>query len=161
MSAFAPIPLGQRIPASLHAVSCSLPTMQSVHGYERKDPEVTQYVTSGYPRFVVHPFLRQLAGHLVAKHRLQGHTLWLTPSAALAGELAAQPRGAHVVLFDADGPSWRRTPESPELFTRAKVFLQNIGGFLSSRAAEDHLVRLGQLSAAQPEALYPATRSPR
>ncbi len=38
MSAFVPLPLGQRIPARLHAVSCSLPTMRAVIGYEEKIP---------------------------------------------------------------------------------------------------------------------------
>ena len=42
----------------------------------------------------------------------------------------------------------------PELAARAKVFLQNVGGFLSSRAAEDELVRRGRLAAAAPEELF-------
>jgi len=77
MSVFQPLPLGQRIPASLHAVSCSLPTMRDVRGYEEKDPAVTQHLTSGYPRFVLHPLLQQLAADWVRRHDLAGHTLWL------------------------------------------------------------------------------------
>src|SRR5204863_7291564 len=46
-------------------------------------------------------------------------------------------------------------PHSPELFARAKTFLQNIGGFLSSREAEAHLVRLGLLPAPFAETLFP------
>lgn len=154
MSAFAPIPLGQRISASIHAVSCSLPTMHAVHGYEQKSPEITRQLTSGYPRFVVHPFLRQLAQHLVQSNGLHGHTLWLTPSAHMAGELAAHLGSAPVILFNSDRLHGVAHAESPELAARAKMFLQNVGGFLSSRAAEDHLVRLGRLSAAQDEPLF-------
>src|SRR6476661_2908357 len=66
MSAFPPLPLGQRIPPSPHAVSCSLPTMRGVRGYEEKDPAIMRELTSGYPRFVVHPFARQLVAHFTA-----------------------------------------------------------------------------------------------
>jgi cystathionine gamma-synthase len=64
MPVFPHLPLGQRIPASPHAVSCSLPTMRDVRGYEEKNPETMRRLTSGYPRFVVHPFACQLAAHL-------------------------------------------------------------------------------------------------
>src|SRR4051794_19754012 len=88
MSAFTHLPLGQAIPASPHAVSCSLPTMRDVCGYEEKDPTITRHLTSGYPRFVVHPFARKLAAHFVATMpALTGRTLWLTSSAAMAGRL--------------------------------------------------------------------------
>ena len=43
---------------------------------------------------------------------------------------------------------------SADTFRRAKLFLQNLGGFLSSREAEDHLVRLGLLAAPHPEETY-------
>src|SRR5688572_33054112 len=85
MSAFSPLPLGQRIPASPHAVSCSLPTMRDVRGFEEKNPETMRQLSSGYPRFVVHPFARQLAGHLVATTpALARRTLWLTSSHRMA-----------------------------------------------------------------------------
>jgi cystathionine gamma-synthase len=36
--------------------------MRDVIGYEEKDPAITAHLTSGYPRFVVHPLLRRAAG---------------------------------------------------------------------------------------------------
>jgi cystathionine gamma-synthase len=161
MSTFAHIPLGQRIPGSVHSVSCSLPTMRDVIGYEEKNPDVTRHMTSGYPRFVVHPFARQLAQLLVEKHGLRGRTLWLTSSARMAGELA-QYLGAHSTgsgqvgaqTLAHGGLHGVSHPEGADLAARAKTFLQNVGGFLSSREAEDHLVRLGALPAAAPETLF-------
>jgi cystathionine gamma-synthase len=166
MSAFVPLPLGQRIPGSVHSVSCSLPTMRDVVGYEEKDPDITRHLTSGYPRFLVHPFARQLA----EKHRQAGRTLWLTSSARMAGELA-QYLGAHSTgsagspqagsgqasaqVFATNDLNGVSHPENAELATRAKAFLQNVGGFLSSREAEDRLVRLGALPAAALENLFP------
>lgn len=154
MSAFTPLPLGQRIPGSLHSVSCSLPTMADVRGYERKDPAVTRHMTSGYPRFVVHPLLHQLATELVREHQLGDHTLWLTSSAAMADRLAGHLGAAQVERVSDHGIHGVAHPPSPELAARAKVFLQNVGGFLSSRAAEDALIRRGKIAAPQAEPVF-------
>ncbi len=154
MPAFQPIPLGQRIPASIHGVSCSLPTMHAVRGYEERDPAVMSHLTSGYPRFVVHPFLVQLAKVLLEERGLPGHRLWLTSSARMADELAAHLGPVAVIPFHQGGLHGVAHPEDAELAARAKTFLQNIGGFLSSRAAEDELLRRGLLPAAQPEVSF-------
>lgn len=149
MSAFPPLPLGQRIPASPHAVSCSLPTMRAVRGYEEKDPAILRELTSGYPRFVVHFFTRQLLGHFARTiPALAGRVLWLTSSRRMAHTLAAhlgpEAKPEFFSHEDLHGVSHRA---SPEISAQAKTFLQNIGGFVSSREAEDHLVRLGLTSA--------------
>jgi cystathionine gamma-synthase len=154
MSAFVPLLLGQRIPGSVHSVSCSLPTMRDVVGYEEKNPDITRHLTSGYPRFVVHPFAHQLAQQLAEQHHLGGRTLWLTSSARMAGELARH-LGANAEILAIAGLHGVSHPKNAELATRAKTFLQNVGGFLSSREAEDHLVRLVLLPAAAPETLFP------
>ena len=155
MPAFPPIPLGQRIPDSPHAVSCSLPTMRDVRGYEEKDPEITRHLTSGYPRFVVHPFARQLAEHITSlTPALAGRTLWLTSSGKMARALAGHLGPAAQVL-DRDGLHGASHPAAPADAARAKTFLQNLGGFLASREAEDHLVRLGLIPAAYTEETFP------
>lgn len=154
---FPPLPLGQRIPASPHAVSCSLPTMRDVRGYEEKDPAVTQQLTSGYPRFVVHPFARQLAAHYTATTPgLAGRTLWLTCSARMAAALASHLGPVcDAAIFARDGLHGVSHPAAAtDAAPRAKTFLQNIGGFLSSREAEDHLLRLGLLTAPHPEEIF-------
>ena len=128
--------------------------MRSVRGYEEKDPETMRHLTSGYPRFVVHPFARQLVAHFTqTQPALGGRTLWLTSSERMAHALAAHV-GAAAQRFAADGLHGVSHPVAPELYARAKVFLQNIGGFLSSREAEDHLVRLGLAPAAYAEATF-------
>jgi cystathionine gamma-synthase len=117
--------------------------MRDVRGYEEKDPETMRHLTSGYPRFVVHPFARELAAHLVtAQPSLADRTLWLTSSSPMAQALVAH-LGPSAEVFATDGLFGATHPTAPELSARAKTFLQNIGGFISSREAEDHLVRLG------------------
>lgn len=154
MSVFQPLPLGQPIPASPHAVSCSLPTMRAVRGYEEKDPAITQHLTSGYPRFVVHPLVQELAAALVRQHGLEGHTLWLTSSVRMADRLAAQLGAAQVTRVLDAGLAGIAHPADSTLGARAKTFLQNVGGFLSSRAAEAELVRRGLRPAVAAEELF-------
>jgi cystathionine gamma-synthase len=152
MSTFVPLPLGQPIPALPHGVSCSLPTMQAVRGYEEKDPAITRHLTSGYPRFVVHPFARQLAIHFAPP----GGALWLTSSERMARDLVQHLGAASgAKVWARDGLHGASHPESAEVAAQAKLFLQHLGGFLSSREAEDHLVRLGLRAAVHPEEALP------
>jgi hypothetical protein len=63
--------------------------MRAVRGYEEKDPAIISQLTNGYPRFVVHPFAKQLAAHfLTTTPALAGRHLWLTSSAPMARALA-------------------------------------------------------------------------
>jgi cystathionine gamma-synthase len=157
--AFTHLPIGAAIPSSPHAVSCSLPTMRSVRGYEEKDPEIISQLANGYPRFVVHPFALQLAAHYVASNpALAGQKLWFTSSLAIAenlvAHLSATAPGARLFI-DTHGLHGVAHPAAdPALAALAKTYLQNLGGFLSSREAEDHLVRLGLRPAVYPEAMF-------
>lgn len=157
MSVFPPLPLGQRIPGSPHSVACSLPTLADIIGYEEGRPETTRHIASGYPRFVVHSFARQLCEHFGCRPELASRSLWLVTSPKMAVALAdhlGRTSPAAATPFSADGINGVAHADTPELNARGKVFLQNLGGFLSSRAAEDHLVRRGLLSAAVPERLF-------
>jgi cystathionine beta-lyase/cystathionine gamma-synthase len=149
MSVFNHLPLGQRIPASLHGVSASLPTMRDVIGYEEKNPEVTKHMTSGYPRFVVHPFAKQAGAHLLRTLGLAGQAIWLTSSIRAAEQLRIH-LGEPAKLLPTDAALTGVTfPEDAALSSRAKTFLQHGGMFLSSREAEDYLLRVGELASDQ------------
>ena len=131
--------------------------MRDVRGYEEKDPAVTQHLTNGYPRFVVHPYARRLAAHYLAhQSSLAGHTLWLCSSVRMADALIAHLAGAGgAQRFERDGVHGvAHRADDADTSARAKVFLQNLGGFLSSREAEDHLVRQGLLPSAHPEPAF-------
>jgi cystathionine gamma-synthase len=154
MSVFAHIPLGQRIPASIHGVSCSLPTMRDVIGYETKDPETLRHLTAGYPRFVQHPYLRQAAVHLVKVLGLAGHSVWLTASPHAAAALCAWLLPTETRVVEHQGLSGVAFLENAETHARAKTFLQHTGSLLSSREAEDYLLRVGELGEPQPETTF-------
>jgi len=146
MSAFAHLPLGRPVPYRTHAVSCSIPTIRDLRGYEEKRPETMRSMKLGYPRFVVHPFVRQLADVCVQRAGLAGRKLWLTTTAQVAHALQVHLGGEEVASLYNDGELWGvHHAEGPELFQKSKLFLQHTGGFLSSRHAEDLLVAWGAL----------------
>lgn len=150
MNSFPLRPLGSRIPDRLHAVSCSLPTMRDVIGYEEKDAATIQHMCSGYPRFVTHPMLTTIERTWSARDGLDGAALWMVSSQRMAERLAAHiaPEAARIHAHDGIwGVSHR---DELELRRRARSFLQHTGGFLSSRAAEAYCVRHG-LAAPGPE----------
>jgi cystathionine gamma-synthase len=151
MSLFAPLPLGRRIPDLPHAVSVSIPTLSDLRGYEEKAPAVLSRMPSGYPRFVVHHLVRHLAEVLAKRSGLQARRLWLTSSHRVSEALRQHLANSQALLFSGEGVHGVSHPEAPELASRAKSFLQHTGGFLSSREAEDVLVRLGELPAPAPE----------
>jgi cystathionine gamma-synthase len=131
-----PDDLGRPIPASTHAVSMALPRWQDVVGYEEKKPEVISRVSSGYPRFVVHPLVQEVA------RSIAGDQPCLPFPSRRAAELAAgfvrsvsgeaaevvSHAGLHgVVTSDGAGN------------TALRAFWQHAGLIVSSRQAESHL----------------------
>jgi len=154
MSVFTHIPLGKRIPASIHGVSCSLPTMRDIIGYETKEPETMQHLCSGYPRFVQHPYLRQAAVHILNALGLKDHLAWLTASPAAAHALQTWLAPTETRVIEHDGLSGVAFPDNTDTFAKAKTFLQHTGSLLSSREAEDYLLRVGELTEPQAETSF-------
>ena len=155
MSAFSHLTLGQPIPARHHAVSCSLPTMRDVIGYEERDPAIVGQLGCGYPRFLLHADVRELTAVIANELGLDDRTLWLTCSPRLADALAAE-LGTAGQRINHDGLDGVAHGPDPDRFNQAKSFLQNVGGFLSSREAEDRLVARGLRPAVVSETLAPA-----
>lgn len=151
MNFFPPLPLGRRIPDRLHAVSCSLPTMRDVIGYEEKDAATLGQMSSGYPRFVIHPLLGAVERHWRARARLGDVALWLVTSPRIANELVAQLAPGTARVLEHDGVFAVAHEGDLEVRRRARAFLQHAGGFLSSRAAEDYAAKHGLIPAVQPE----------
>jgi len=157
MSVFKPLPLGRTIPDLVHAVSCSLPTIAAVRGYEEKKPEITAHLTSGYPRFVLHPYVQQLTAHYYKGLIQPGLKLWLVSSEKIASRLENYLKSETItVRFQEDGIYGIAHKDEAEINARAKSFLQHMGGFLPSRQAEDQLVKLGLLKNAAHEVLFAA-----
>jgi cystathionine gamma-synthase len=127
--------LGQPIPPSTHAVSVALPRWEHVVGYEEKKPDIMARLSSGYPRFVVHPLVEELAETIAG-----GKPCLPFPSsraAELGADFVRRTSGAQASVLNAKG-IYAVLTESAGL-AALKLFWQHAGLIISSRQAEAHL----------------------
>ena len=64
--------LGHPLPDSPHAVSVALPRWRDVVAYEENDPACRDALKTIYPRFGLHPLIRQLT----QPSEIAGSTVW-------------------------------------------------------------------------------------
>src|ERR1041384_2867119 len=134
-----PEQLGQPIPASIHAVSVALPRWQDVVGYEEKKPEVMSRLASGYPRFVVHPLVQELAKSLT-----DGEPCLPFPSARaaqLCAEFVRRTPGVEGKVVEHKGIY--SVVASGLGHAALRTFWQHTGLIISSRQAEALLAGRG------------------
>lgn len=155
MTPAAQIPLGNRIPETLHAVSVSLPLMSDVIGYEERDPEILARMSAGYPRFVKHECLRQIERFWQEFFDKPGEPVWLTACEAIAHQLQSHLNCSQSKFLKHQNISGIRIPDDESLNRKSKLFLQHVGGYLCSREAEDYLVANGIRDRVEPESLFP------
>lgn len=148
------LPLGTPIPGSVHSVSCSLPTMADIVGYEERDARVLGAMRAGYPRFAMHPFVQELTRELTAALGRPGEQVWPVLSMRAAAALAAHLGPEHARATGHAGVAVVAHSADPTLVQQAKHWLQHTGSLLSSRGAEDALARLGLRAAPGDEALF-------
>lgn len=150
---FSSLPLGARMPESVHAVTCSIPTMGDVIGYEEKDPQTMAQITSGYPRFVTHFYIRRMEEDWRQRHGLQGRDLFFTASPEAALHLRRFVADEDALLLEEEGLRALHAASGSPAAARAKAFLQHAGCGISSRLAEDYLHRHKLITAVQNEEL--------
>lgn len=144
-------PLGDGISGSPHSALLSLPSMDDVLGYCEKRPETMAAVTSGYPRFVVHPYVRQVAAELQQRLGLKGRTVLPVSSETAVVYVSDFVRTPSYDVAELDGALAILLPYGPELQQQGRAFLQHTGFGMSSRQAERWLVRQGLRPAPHPE----------
>jgi cystathionine gamma-synthase len=138
--------LGRRIPDTTHAVSVALPRWRDVVGYEEHLPEVIARLQGGYPRFVVHPLVREL----VDRFPQEGVCLPF-PSANAAAQGAAYVRRMArepASVEPETGFTLVRTTSAGQAALQG--FWQHTGMIVSSRQAET-LLAGGREDASAPE----------
>ena len=140
MHSFEPIPCGQTLPINnIHAVSVSMPCLQDVIDYEELEPATLEKIKSGYPRFILHPYLKLLAQYIQKKYEISDAYEVVVLSSQNAVQIISdtffihnkieidEPFGVILVL--------KGTCQLQKVLT----FIQHVGCNLSSRFAEDYL----------------------
>ncbi len=155
MNSLRQFPLGAPFPDSPHAVISSLPTIADVRGYEEKEPRVMDALKSGYPRFVCHPYLQRLIDFYLPKFGLtQRYAVLVSGRRAADDLLSWLDRGYEKLEAD---PSvflvfCERTAEAQA--QALSKFVQHTGCGISSRQAEDLLLKHGLLDEAFEEEAF-------
>lgn len=126
--------LGLPMPDSEHAVSACLPLWAHNIGYEEGDAAVIQQLQAAYPRFCLHPRVRQLIQQTLP----EGSAGYIFPSAAAAQRALdyIQSRGARSGrLIPVTGQSACGVAMQPDELSVLKEYWQHAGEVVSSRAA--------------------------
>lgn len=155
MNSFKHFSLGETCPPSPHAVISSLPTMADVRGYEEKDPCVLSALKSGYPRFVVHAYVRQLIDFYLDREGLSGECAMLIPGRRAADDLLAW-MGSGVRKVEVESSVYLLVSGSADAsgWRKLQKFVQHTGCGISSRQAEDLLLQYGLLNSRFEEAAF-------
>lgn len=145
--------LGERINSSPHAVVSSLPTMADVRAYEEKDLRVAEAMESGYPRFVEHVFVRDLKAHYIEKAGIEAVESALV-KASHTVDLLAELIGSTFRSIEVEHGLLLIWLESETHVSAFKKYIQHTGCGVSSRQAEDLLLRYKKRTASYEEVLY-------
>lgn len=163
------IPLGVTIPEGIsHGVSVSLPTWASNIGYEEGEPFVVKAMQGGYPRFVFHRYIKQLASYCLDRFANSSEACLLLNSNATCCEcreylhrtsVGSSARVSELYIQNEDQCCVVYMIFFPVIFEDiAKQFWQHTGTGISSRYAEHCLRSLGLIIFAQkPDRRYKVT----
>ncbi len=161
------LPLGHAFPPSPHTVFASLPTMDSIIGYEEKDKKVIESMQGGYPRFVNPKYTRMLEASLWEE--IQKGSGIIEKGGDISEFIGVRLISSHARAKEAVEYVQAINPKSKieiskigtELVTLMydhtnksyiNDFLQHTGSMLFSREAQTHLIQRKLLVSMFPEA---------
>jgi len=127
--------LGMPMPDSVHAVSACLPLWDHNIKYEEGDASVVSRLQAAYPRFCLHPFVRQLCVKVFGATA----TGLIFPSSKAADRAIEYLRWRGVTSgkrVPVDGQPFVGVSVAADDFARLKEYWQHAGEVISSRGAE-------------------------
>ncbi len=154
MNQFSHISCGETIPPrNVHAVSVSIPTMSDVISYEEG---TNSDIKSGYPRFVLHPYLKKMAEYLHKKYFLnETDEIVLVSSTKFANFIREKYNIKENIEFKEEFGVVLVSKKTDELQSVLR-FIQHVGCNLSSRFAEKYLYEKGLIDSLHVEELEPS-----
>ena len=153
---FKEIPLGQSIPINnIHAVSVSMPKLQHVIDYEEQTPQIVEQIVTAYPRFILHPYLKQMALYIKEKYKVKDEYEVVVVSSPKAVQIIADKYFIHNSINVDENFGIILVLKNTCQLQKVLKFIQHVGCNLSSRFAQDYLYDLGLLKNKHEEILYP------
>lgn len=144
---FTHIPCGETLPVNnIHAVSVSMPSLQDVIDYEEQSPEILKKIKSAYPRFVMHPYLKELSNYLKAKYKVSNSYEVVLLSSKKAVQIVSNKYYIHNKIDINEPFGVILVQKESRQLQKVLKYIQHVGYNLSSRFAQDYLFDLGLLS---------------
>ncbi|WP_417328252.1 aminotransferase class I/II-fold pyridoxal phosphate-dependent enzyme [Halarcobacter sp.] len=148
------IPCGQTLPVNnIHAVSVSMPTIQDVIDYEEQTPKILEVIKSGYPRFMLHPYLKELALYIKEKYKVSDSYEVVLLSSQRAVKLVSDKYYIHNKIEIDEPFGVILVQNGTSQLQRVLSYIQHVGCNLSSRLAELYLFEKGLLKELHKEEL--------
>ncbi|WP_072681231.1 PLP-dependent transferase [Arcobacter sp. LA11] len=157
---FEPIECGETLPINnVHAVSVSMPTIQDVIDYEEQTPEILEKIKSGYPRFILHPYLKQLGLFIKKKYQVCDDYEVVLLSSQKAVALVSDKYFIHnkIEIDEPFGVILVRNGTCQ--LQKVLMYIQHVGCNLSSRLAEEYLYKEGLIISLHEEELEDKTKA--
>jgi len=141
------ISCGETIPPkNIHAVSVSMPKIQDVIDYEEETPEILEVIKSGYPRFILHPYLKKLALYLKKKYSVPNSYEVVVLSSQKAVELVSDKYYIHNKIEIDEPFGVILVQNGTSQLQKVLTYIQHSGCNLSSRLAEKYLFEHGLIN---------------
>uniref|UniRef100_UPI0040479EB4 PLP-dependent transferase n=1 Tax=Aliarcobacter sp. TaxID=2321116 RepID=UPI0040479EB4 len=157
-SIFSHIPCGQTLPLNnIHAVSVSMPELQDVIDYEEQTPQILEKITSAYPRFVMHPYLKLLGLHIKEKYKVSNAYEVVLLSSQKAVDVVSSKYFIHNKIEINEPFGVILVQNGTTQLQKVLKFIQHVGYNLSSRLAQDYLFEIGLLDTIHQEELEDKT----
>ncbi|XPV67794.1 MAG: PLP-dependent transferase [Halarcobacter sp.] len=158
-SFFKPIPCGETLPPNnVHAVSVSMPTIQDVIDYE-ENPTACEKIKSGYPRFVLHPYLKILANYIKDKYKISDKYEVVVLSSQKAVKLISDKYYIHNKIEIDEPFGVILVQKGTSQLQKVLSYIQHVGCNLSSRFAEEYLYKFGLIDKLHKEKLEDKTKA--
>ncbi|PLY07063.1 MAG: PLP-dependent transferase [Arcobacter sp.] len=149
---FEQITCGETLPVNnVHAVSVSMPTIQNVIDYEEQKPEILEIIKSGYPRFILHPYLKKLALFIQKKYNICDDYEVVILSSQKAVELVSDKYFIHNKIEIDEPFGVILVQKGTCQLQKVLTYIQHVGCNLSSRLAEKYLFDKGIINTLQEE----------
>ncbi len=148
---FKSIPCGETLPQdNIHAVSVSIPTFKDVIAYEEGKNTL---IKRGYPRFVLHPYLKEITYFLKEKYFIKDtQEIVIVSSEKFAKVISKKYNIQSNINFKEDFGIVLVDKDSSNL-KKVLSFIQHVGCNLSSRYAENFLFKNSLIKSLQEEKL--------
>ena len=145
-TSFKPIVCGETLPPkNIHAVSVSIPKISQVIDYEEGYGEGFEKIKSGYPRFVLHPYLKLLASYIKKKYKISNQYEVVVLSSKEAVKLVSDKYYIHNKVDINEPFGVILVQNGTSQLQKVLMYIQHVGCNLSSRFAEDYLLKVACL----------------